>query len=322
MTKKLSNSYDVVVVGGGTAGLSGALALTRSRRSVLVIDSGEPRNAPAAHLHNYLSRDGAAPSDLLADGRREVTGYGGEIVSGAVISATGDAATGFRLRLAAGQVVTARRLLVATGLTDDLPDLPGLAELWGTDVLHCPYCHGWEVRDQPIGVLNTGPMAVHQAQLFRQLSDDVLFFSHTGPVPTDAEQRGLTARGIRVVPGPVAALDIQEGRLTAVRLADGAGVPRRALVVAPQLSARLGPLTGLGLVAAPLERDGKVLATRLVADPTGKTEVPGIWAAGNVTDPMAQLIAAAAAGLMAGAAINGDLIEEEVARELGATSTA
>jgi thioredoxin reductase len=150
--------YDVAVVGGGAAGLSGALALARARRSVLVVDAGEPRNAPAGHVHNYLGREGTPPAELLAAGRDEVTQYGGEIVTGRVASAAREGDV-FRLNLAGGGTVHARRLLVTTGLVDELPDVPGLAEQWGRGVLHCPYCHGWEVRDQRIGVLATGPLA-------------------------------------------------------------------------------------------------------------------------------------------------------------------
>jgi len=171
--------YDVVVVGGGAAGLSGALALVRSRRRVLVIDAGSPRNAPAGHVHNFLTRDGTPPGDLLALGRAEVAGYGGEFVDGAVAAASRDD-DGFVVTLADGREVRARRLLVTSGLVDELPDVPGLAERWGRDVLHCPYCHGWEVRDQPIGVLATGALAVHQALMFRQLSADVTLLLHTG----------------------------------------------------------------------------------------------------------------------------------------------
>ncbi|WP_433256613.1 FAD-dependent oxidoreductase [Streptosporangium sp. CA-135522] len=153
--------YDVVVVGGGAAGLSGALTLARARRSVLVIDAGRPRNAPAAHVHAYLTREGMPPSQLLAAGRAEVTGYGGEIVTGDVVAAERLDRGSFRVVLGDGSAVVADRLLVATGLVDELPPLPGMAQRWGRDVLHCPYCHGCEVRDRAIGVLATGPLAVH-----------------------------------------------------------------------------------------------------------------------------------------------------------------
>ncbi len=317
-----SEWYDVVVVGGGAAGLSGALALGRARRSVLVVDGGQPRNAPAAHVHNYLSRDGAAPSELLAAGRAEVTGYGGRIISGRVASATRlddlDDRSGFRVALTDGSSVYARRLLVATGLIDELPDVPGVAARWGRDVLHCPYCHGWEVRDQALGVLATGPMAMHQAQLFRQWSADVTLFLHTEPEPTAEESEGLAARGITVVRGAVVSLEVTDDHLSGVRLATGQVVPRQAVVVGPRVVARADVLTSLGLTTTELHVAGQVIGTYVPADPTGATAVPGVWAAGNVADLMAQIIGAAAAGLMVGAAVNADLIAEDIARAVAA----
>ena len=195
-----TGTWDVAVIGGGAAGLSGAVALARSRRSVLVIDAGQPRNAPAAHLHNYLSRDGAAPSQLLSAGRDELTGYGGRIVTGTVTSAARTDGA-FRLELGDGSPVLARRLLVATGLVDELPAVNGVAQRWGRDVLHCPYCHGWEVRDRAIGVLATTPLTAEWALLWRQQSADVTLFTHTAPPPDDAQRERLTARGVRVVDG-------------------------------------------------------------------------------------------------------------------------
>src|SRR5215218_7641926 len=197
----MEQRYDVVVVGGGAAGLSGALTLARARRRVLVVDAGEPRNAPAGHVHNYLGREGTQPAELLATGREEVAGYGGEFLGGRVVSAE-RLEGGFTVHLEDGDTVSARRLLVTTGLTDELPGVPGVAELWGQDVLHCPYCHGWEVRDRAIGVLG-GPMGVHGALLWRQWSADVILFRHTGANLTAEEQEQLAARGIRVVDGQV-----------------------------------------------------------------------------------------------------------------------
>ena len=147
------NRYDVVVIGGGAAGLSAALVLSRARRKVLVVDAGQPRNAPAAHMHGYLSRDGMPPAEFLANGRDEVTGYGGEIVAGTVADLVPDGRTGFWVLLEGGQRISTRRLLVTTGLRDELPAVPGLSERWARDVLHCPYCHGHEVRDQQLGVI-------------------------------------------------------------------------------------------------------------------------------------------------------------------------
>lgn len=164
-----ASSGTVLVVGGRAAGLSGALALGRARRSVLVVDGREPRNASAAAVHNYLGRDGTPPGDLLAAARAEIAGYGGELIAGEVVFARPDPA-GFVVGLADGRAVRARRLLVTTGLVDELSALPGVRELWGHDVLHCPCCHGWEVRDRPIGALSTGPFAVHQALMWWQWS--------------------------------------------------------------------------------------------------------------------------------------------------------
>jgi thioredoxin reductase len=306
----MDERYDVVVVGGGAAGLSGALALSRARRSVLVVDDGAPRNARAGHVHNYLGREGATPAELLASGRAEVAGYGGQFLDGRVAGAE-RADDGFRVELEDGGIVHARRLLVTTGLVDELPDVPGVAELFGSDVLHCPYCHGWEVRDQAIGVLGS-PMGVHQALMWRQWSADVTYFQHTGPAPSDDEREQLAARDIPVVTGVVESLAIDGGRLTGIRLAGGDVVPRVALVVAPRFTARAAVLTSLGLEAVPMEMNGHVVGSYVAADPTGATAVPGVWVAGNVADLRAQVISSAAAGLNAAAMLNADLIAEDV----------
>ncbi|WP_275293066.1 FAD-dependent oxidoreductase [Amycolatopsis sp. La24] len=305
----MDEKYDVVVVGGGAAGLSGAVALARSRRSVLVVDSGEPRNAPAGHVHNYLGRESTPPAELLSLGRAELAGYGGEVVSATVTSvAKGD--NGFEISLADGRRTRARRVLVATGLVDELPDVAGLAARWGRDVLHCPYCHGWEVRDRAVGVLSTGPMTVHQALMWRQLTDDVVVFRHTHG---DFDEAPLLARGIRIVDGAVAAVEAEGDQLTGVRLESGEVVAREALAVAAPARTRADFLAPLGIEPEPVEFNGFVIGTRVPADAAGRTSVPGLWVAGNVTDMRAQVVVSAAAGLMAGAAINGELVEEEAA---------
>jgi thioredoxin reductase len=309
-------SWDVIVVGGGAAGLAGALALVRSRRSVLVVDAGEPRNAPAGHVHNFLTRDGTPPAELLAAGRAEVESYGGSVVTGRVHSASADD-DGFVVQLEVAESgpesLHACRLLVTTGVTDQLPDLPGITARWGRDVVHCPYCHGWEVRDQAIAVLGS-PMAVHQALLFRQLSEDVVLFTHTAPMPADDDLARLTGRGIRVVTGEVAGLDVRDDALHGLRLASGETVARQVLVVAPRFRANAGLLVGLGLEPVEMVRDDQVVGDHVPSDPaSGATTVPGLYVAGNVTDPMAQVIGAANAGLRAGAMINADLVMAEAA---------
>ncbi|ATY10155.1 NAD(P)/FAD-dependent oxidoreductase [Amycolatopsis sp. AA4] len=305
----MDEKYDVVVVGGGAAGLSGAVALARSRRSVLVVDSGEPRNAPAGHVHNYLGRESTPPAELLSLGRAELAGYGGEVVSQTVTSIAKQD-NGFEISLADGRRTRARRVLVATGLVDELPEVAGLAARWGRDVLHCPYCHGWEVRDRAVGVLSTGPMTVHQALMWRQLTGDVVVFRHTHG---DFDEAPLRARGIRIVDGVVAAVETEGDRLTGVRLESGEVVAREALAVAAPARTRADFLAPLGIVPEPVEFNGFVIGTRVPADAAGRTAVPGLWAAGNVTDMRAQVVVSAAAGLTAGAAINGELVEEEAA---------
>ncbi|MGW1680300.1 NAD(P)/FAD-dependent oxidoreductase [Saccharopolyspora sp. NPDC002376] len=314
VTDQLANGYDVVVVGGGAAGLSGALMLARARRSVAVIDAGSPRNAPAEGAHGLLGHDGIRPTELLERGRAEVRGYGGDVVSGEVRSVNRDG-DGFSVALTDGHATRARRLLVTTGLVDELPDVPGLRDRWGRDVLHCPYCHGWEVRDGAIGVLASGPMSVHQALLFRQWSSDVVFFAHTAAPLSEEDAEKLAARGIRVVRGEVARLEIAEDRITGVRLVDGTAVAREALAVATRMVARAGFLAELGLRP---EEHPSGTGEHIPANATGRTEVPGVWVAGNVTDLTAQVGNAAAAGAAAAGQINADLVAEEVDQAVAA----
>ena len=303
----MADAYDVVVVGGGAAGLGGALMLARSRRTVLVVDSGEPRNAPADGVHGFLTRDGMPPAELLAVAREEVRGYGGQIVAGRVVHVAGGVDDGFVVSLDGGRTVGARRLLVATGLVDELPAIPGVAERWGRDVLHCPYCHGWEVQDLPIAVLASGGRAVHQALLFRQLSADVTFLRHREALTPEQEEQ-LAALDIPVVEGEVESLEVTDDRLTGVRLRGARVVPCRAVVVGPRMRARAEPLLSLGLEAA---EHPSGMGTYLPSEASGLTAVPGVWVAGNVADPSAQVLKSAAAGAVAAAAINADLVEED-----------
>jgi len=199
----------------------------------------------------------------------------------------------FAVELADGRTVRSRRLLITTGLVDELPDVPGLRARWGRDVLHCPYCHGFAVRDQAIGILATTSFAAHQAQLFRQLSTDVTVFLHGGPALPDDQAEELAARGIDVVAGEVESLVITQDRLTGVRLRSGKVVPRQALVVSPRFVARAGFLATLGIAAVEQVMQGVSFGTAVAIDANGATRVPGVWAAGNVADLRAQVITAA-----------------------------
>jgi thioredoxin reductase/SAM-dependent methyltransferase len=277
---------------------------------VLVVDSGEPRNAPAAHMHNVLGHDGKSPAELYAAGRAEVAGYGAELTDGRAESAVRDGDV-FRVTLDGGREVRGRRLLVTTGLVDELPDVPGLAERWGRDVAHCPYCHGWELRDQRIGVLESGPLSLHQAQMWRQISPHVLFLLNGRPEPGPEQAEELAARGIPVVAEPIASVEVAGDRLAGVRLASGDVVALDAIAVGPRFVARSAVLESLGLKPADFEMNGVSLGSHIPADGMGATSVPGVWVAGNVTNLGATVAAAAAAGQIAGAAINMDLIAED-----------
>ncbi len=299
---------DVAVIGGSAAGLAASLMLARSLRSVAVIDAGDPRNAPSAHMHGYLSRDGMSPADFVAAGRAEVAGYGVELVDGRVRTVDGDVDHGFTVEVEGGGRVRARRLVVATGLTDVLPSIPGLAERWGRDVLHCPYCHGYEVRGSRVVVLATSPMAAHAAGLFRQLTEHLTVVVHEADGPGAVDRERLSARGVEVLDGPVAEIVVEADRITGVRLSNGEVVPADAVVVGPRFEARAGFLEGLGLV--PVEHEMGI-GTHVPSEAFGASAVPGVWLAGNVTDPMQQVSHAAAAGSMAGAIVNADLVREE-----------
>jgi thioredoxin reductase len=298
------NRFDVVIIGGGAAGISAALVLSRARREVLVVDAGEPRNAPATHMHGYLSRDGISPAELLATGRREVEEYGGEIVAGTVTDLVPDGRTGFWVLLADGQRISARRLLVTTGLHDELPDVPGLRDRWARDVLHCPYCHGHEVRDHQLGVIGGTPGAVRYAQIVRQWTHDLVYFTPPD-ILTAGERAQLLARAIGVVEGTIDQLVIDDAdHLCGVQMHDGCVIPRDALFVPPHFVPNSPLLVDLG---CQLDTDGWVSV-----DNTGRTSVTAVWAAGNVVDPRAQVITAAGAGSAAAIAMNADLVEDDV----------
>lgn len=297
------NKYDVVIVGGGAAGLSAALVLSRARRTVLVVDAGAPRNAPAVRMHGFLSRDGFAPRELLAVGRAEIAAYGGKFVTGTVTDIY-RTDTGFRVDRADDIPLTARRVLVTTGLVDDVPDIPGVRQRWGRDLLHCPYCHGYEVRDRPLGVLGGTPGSVEHALLVRQWSGDVVFFPHTSVVD-DVDAERLSARHIEVVHGTVARLVIDDDMLSGIEMDDGRFVSRSAVFVRPRLIPNSSLLSSLGAAT-----DGEGWAQ---TDATGQTSVPGVWVAGNAVDPRAQVITAAGQGSAAAIAINAELVESDVA---------
>lgn len=230
-------------------------------------------------MHGYLSRDGLPPHDLLEVGRQEVRSYGGEIVSDTVVAVARLSETAFSVELATGERLTARRVLVTTGLRDELPDIPGLDKRWGRELLHCPYCHGYEVRDQPVGVLGGTPDAVQHALLIRQWTPDVVYFPHTD-VLTPEQRVQLEALAIGVVHGNVNRLVVDDDILVGVELEDGRVVDRDVVFVRPRLVPNSDLLRSVGCTV----NDGGWVSV----DAVGLTSAPGVWAAGNASNPRAQ----------------------------------
>ncbi len=301
---------DVAVIGGSAAGLAAALQLGRQRRSVIVIDAGEPRNAPAAHMHSYLGHEGLPPSELAAIGRDEVRSYGGEVIAGRAVDVTRTDDDRFRVELVDGHSLIARRVLAATGLVDELPDIDGLAQHWGGDVIHCPFCHGFEVRDRRIVQIVTHPMGLHPAGLFRQLSARFTLVLHDGVDDGDAELEVLRAAGVNVVDGRVRSIvTADDGHVAAVELTDGDRIDADAVVVGARFRVRAEPFASLGL--KPAEHPSG-LGDFVETDATGATAIPGLYAAGNVTDPSQQVLQAAANGSRVGGMISFSLASDDI----------
>ena len=301
---------DVAVIGGSAAGLAAALQLGRQRRSVIVVDAGEPRNAPAAHMHSYLGHDGRPPSELTAIGRHEVRSYGVEVLDGRAVEVTCTDDDRFRVELAGGHALIARRVLAATGLVDELPDIDGLAEHWGGDVIHCPFCHGFEVRDRRIVQIVTHPMGLHPAALFRQLSARFTLVLHDGVDVDNPEVALLRAAGVDIVDARVRGIVTgDDGHVVAVELTDRDRIDADAVVIGARFRVRTEPFASLGLESA---EHPNGLGDFVETDATGATAIPGLYAAGNVTDPSQQVLQAAADGSRIGAMISFSLAHNDI----------
>lgn len=295
----MNKIWDCVVVGGGAAGLSAGLVLGRARRTTLLIDAGEQSNLAAHGIGGLLGHDGRPPAELYALGRGELASYGVQLRAGAVTEIE-RAAGEFVVRLGDGNGERTRRVLLATGMTYLPPELPGLDGLWGRSVFHCPFCHGWEVADQPLAVLARGDRAVHLALLLRSWSDDIVVLTD-GPADLgDAGRALLAGADIDVDERPVAELDSAGGELSAVLFADGSRLPRRGLLVAAGMRQRDRLAEQLGVeLAGP----GPAAEDPLGVDPLCRTSIPGVFAAGDLTGEMPQVAAAIAAGSRAAAAV-------------------
>ena len=304
--------WDAVIVGGGAAGLSAAQALGRSLRQVLVIDSDAPRNRFADRMHNVLGLDGTPPRELVARGRAEAERYGVAFRSGAVTAVT-ERGSALEVALADAPAVQARHLIVATGVHDDLEPLPGLRENWGRGVLHCPYCHGWEVRGQRLGVAVFSPQGIHQVKLLTQWTNDLTaFVAEAGEIDPET-LRMLAARGVRLEWDPLAeitsAVDGTTPRVTGARTVTGKHYALDAIFTGSTMQPRDEFLTPLGL-----ERTQTPFGSFIAVDPTFRTSHTRVWAVGNVVQPAASVPIAAAAGNSAGAAVNFALVDEDLRR--------
>lgn len=304
----MADTWDCAVVGGGAAGLSAAVVLGRARRRTLVVDDGNQSNSPASGIGGLLGHDGRPPAELYEMGRRELAAYPSvEVRTGTVFGGirTHD---GFVLDLGGGHAVRTRRVLLATGMQYRPPEVRGLAELWGRSVFHCPFCHGWEVRDQPLAVLGDGDRAVHQALLLRNWSDEIVVLTDGPAALTDDDRARLGAAGVTIDERPVAELASENGELAAVVFGDGKRLPRRGLLVATTLHQRSSLADDLGAARGD--------ATPLAADPIDvdafmRTTAVGVFAAGDVSAAMPQVASAIAAGSLAATAVVQSLSAED-----------
>ncbi|MBN9636335.1 MAG: NAD(P)/FAD-dependent oxidoreductase [Actinobacteria bacterium] len=305
----MQNEWECAIVGGGAAGLSAALVLGRARRRTLVIDAGEQSNRAAHGIGGLLGHDGRPPADLYAEGRRELAKYPSvQFVDGHVTGATAQDGPTFRLELADGSVHHAQRLLLAGGMEYEYPDIPGLRDHWGRSAFHCPFCHGWEARDQALAVLADGDRAVHMALLLRAWTDDIVVLTN-GPTSLDDDQnRALADAGVRVDERKIVEFASHNDELAAVVFADGDELKREGVLMASALRQRTDLVAQLGVRTA---EPGPVVVDAVVVDQINRTSVPGIFAAGDACAQMPQVAAAIASGSAAAAAIVQSLVHDQ-----------
>lgn len=299
---------DTLIVGGGPAGLQAALTLGRMRRTALLLDSGDYRNARAAQVHNTLGHDGTPPAELRGGALGELTAYPTVEVRGGKVTAVARDGSGFRAELADGGTVSARRVLLATGVADQLPDIPGMAELWGRSVLHCPYCHGFETTGAAIAVQGSTPHRVRLALMLTRFSSDVALCADGGELD-DASLSLLDRAGVKVHPERITELRHDSGRLSAIGFESAPELARDFLFAATVVLARPALAEALGC---------RLLANGSVeVDDLGRTSVPGVYAAGDsarrpsLPMPVASVVAAMAGGQLAAASLDQELLSED-----------
>ena len=300
------DQYDVLIIGGSYAGLSAAMTLGRSLRKVLIIDGERPANRQTPHAHNVITLDGATPAQITARAKEQVLAYPGvTFVAGQAVAAPGSDGH-FDVATEAGGRFRARKLLLATGVEDLMPDLDGFAPCWGVSILHCPYCHGYEVNGQPLGLLANGHIALDLVKLIGHWSSDLTLLTNGPGTFTDEQRRFIGQQRVPVREAPISRLAQQNGQLQAVVFADGSQLPLRAIFTRVPFRQH----TDLaGQLACELGQTG-MMAGLLIVDELGRTTTKGVFAAGDATSPMRSLTSAMASGTKAGAMLNRELIEE------------
>ena len=297
-------NYDAVVIGGSYAGLSAAMQIARARRSVCVIDTGEPRNRFADASHGFLGQDGAAPESMIATARDQLAAYPTvRMIADMACDAT-RADGGFAVTLASGETLTGRRLVLAFGISDVLPDVPGLCERWGDSVLHCPYCHGYEHRDGRLGVLWTAPLSAHQAALIADWGATTLYLDGNSLPEGDARTL-LEQRGVSIETASIKELRGKDRTLTSLLLGDGREAAIDALFLAPgsKLNSPIAERLGCALDDGPF---GPIIRT----DAAQLTSVPGVYAAGDIARAPHNATWASADGVTAGISLHQSLVFE------------
>lgn len=299
--------YDVVVIGGGPAGLSAALVLGRACRKVLVVDSGTGRNAPARAVHGFFTRDGDAPTDLRTIGREQLKPYAVTTHDGTATAAE-PTKGGFEVTLNGKAVVACRKLILATGMTDTLPDLPGIRDWWGSGVLHCPYCHGWEVRDRPWAFIAPPEYVVERATLFLGWTKNLTYLTNGAPRPAPEQTKWLAAHKVGVREERITELEGKDRKLTAIAFEGGPRLETAAVFAFTKLAQRsdLPKRLGCKLVT------GGPLAGMVETTPLGVTSVPGVYAVGDASSTGIPSVAGAVAdGAAAAGAANHALLTED-----------
>lgn len=300
----MQTKYDVLIIGGGPAGLSAAMSLSRMNRSVLICDDDRPRNKPAQHMNNFVSQDGLNPAAWRESARKDLSKYPTVTFSKKSVSEIEQTKKGFSAFIDSKDLFF-RKVILAYGVQDKLLEVPGMQELWGKSVFHCPYCHGYEVQDSKLGLIANGKFAEHLFPMIQSLSSDTILFTHGAPLIEDKLNRQINKNKLNIISTPIKALKFEQDKLQGVLLENDEFIEREGLFVAPQL-----PFQSKCSIGQELQCEKNEMGFYKI-DHFHKTTVAGVFAAGDITTPMHSVLAAAAAGQIAGASAASELIQED-----------